>query len=56
MSFAAEHEDFTPRRRMHVSVHHFSVGCVPWFGLREQVKCIRRVHQAEEQFIDRGRA
>ena len=40
---------------MHVSVHHFSVGCVPWFGSREQVKRIRRVHQAEEEFIDRGR-
>ena len=31
-------------------------GCVAWFGLREQVKRIRRVQQAEEQFINRGRA
>ena len=37
-------------------MQQFPVGCVPWFGLREQVKCIRRVHQAEEQFIDRGKA
>ena len=34
----------------------FSVGCVARFGLREQVKRIRRVQQAKEQFINRGRA